>query len=133
MVSINRLGFDLVLASVYSQGGGFQKTSFLRKLLSACANVLMRMLFDLHMQTLSSFYRVYSVELLRKVKTKYGTIVKEPGFLCMIEVLMKCIKAEAKVIEVPTLLLSEKRKGKSKMKLMKTSMSYLRFMFSNKF
>ncbi|MBC7865889.1 MAG: glycosyltransferase family 2 protein [Bacteroidia bacterium] len=133
MVQISRLGFNLVLASVYSQGGGFQKTSFLRKLLSACANTLMRLIFDLHVQTLSSFYRVYSVGLLRTVKAKYSTLIKEPGFLCMIEMLMKCIKVKANVIEVPTMLYSEKRKGKSKMKLMKTTFSYVRFMFSNKY
>jgi dolichol-phosphate mannosyltransferase len=42
MLSISRLNYDLVLASVYAQGGGFDKTSWLRKLVSAAANLVFR-------------------------------------------------------------------------------------------
>ena len=31
MLGINKMGYDLVLASVYAQGGGFDSTSFIRK------------------------------------------------------------------------------------------------------
>ena len=50
----------------------------------------------------------------------------------MVEILIKAIKLEAKIIEVPMLLNSENRKGKSKMKIFKTILSYLRFLFVNK-
>ena len=32
MISISNLGYDLVLASVYIQGGGFDKTTFIKKI-----------------------------------------------------------------------------------------------------
>lgn len=128
MVSINRLGFDLVLASVYAQGGGFDKTSFLRKLLSNVANLFFRFCFDIKVLTLSSFYRVYRVSLLRSIKSKYGTLINENGFICMLEILLKAIRCNARVIEVPVRLNSLNRKGKSKMKIVKTSLTYLRFL-----
>ena len=40
MLGINKMGYDLVLASVYAQGGGFDSTSFLRKFLSAMSTLI---------------------------------------------------------------------------------------------
>jgi dolichol-phosphate mannosyltransferase len=131
MLVISGTGFDLVLASVYAQGGGFEKTSFLRKLTSLGANLVLRFAFDIKVLTLSSFYRVYKVSLLRRVKQQYTHIITEPGFICMIELLLKAVRVEASVIEVPMKLYSTRRKGKSKMKVMKTSLSYLRFLLKN--
>ncbi len=128
MIAINSLGYDLVLASVYAQGGGFDRTSLWRKILSYGGNMLIRFIFDIKILTLSSFYRVYSLSLLQKIKEKNGTIIKESGFICMLEILRKAIKAKASIIEVPMILHSAKRKGKSKMKVFKTIMIYLRFL-----
>ncbi|MBL0103650.1 MAG: glycosyltransferase [Bacteroidetes bacterium] len=127
MIAINKLGFNLILASVYAQGGGFSKTTFMRKLISSLANLMFRFLFDIKILTLSSFYRLYSVDLLRRIKEKNGQIITEAGFICMLEILVKAIFQEAKIIEIPMMLHSDKRKGKSKMKIMKTSWQYLKF------
>lgn len=132
MVVINRLGFNLVLASVYAQGGGFDKTSFFRKFLSAVANLMFRFIFDIKVLTLSSFYRVYSIELLRKIKNAYPELITESGFICMVEILIKAIKVNASIIEVPMVLSSQKRIGKSKMKTFKTSLAYLKFLLKRK-
>ncbi len=132
MLSINKMGYDLVLASVYAQGGGFDSTSFLRKFLSSIANLLFRFLFDLKILTLSSFYRVYSVSLLQKIKQNNNAIITEYGFICMLEILVKAIKQDAKMIEVPMLLKSKKRVGKSKLKVFKTTMAYFRFLLFKK-
>ena len=51
----------------------------------------------------------------------------------MLEILIKSIKAGASIIEVPMQLNSNNRKGKSKMKIYKTSMEYLKFLFREKF
>lgn len=132
MIKISELGFELVLASVYAQGGGFDKTSFARKIVSFVANILLRFLFDIKVQTLSSFYRVYHVELLKKTKEKYGILIQEKGFICMIEILIKAIGAGGSTIEIPTKLLSSKRVGKSKMKLFNTFFDYIIFLFKFK-
>jgi dolichol-phosphate mannosyltransferase len=128
MIKISDLGFDLVLASVYAQGGGFDKTSFARKVISFIANILLRFFFDIKVQTLSSFYRVYHVELLKKTKEKYGFLIQEKGFISMVEILIKTIRSGASIIEVPTKLLSNKRVGKSKMKMFKTLIDYFVFL-----
>lgn len=132
MLSISRLRYDLVLASVYVQGGGFEKTTFLRKLISSFANLLYRFLFDIKVQTLSSFYRVYSLGLLKKIKAQHGRIISEPGFICMLEVLIKAVDNRARIIEVPMVLASSKRQGQSKMKIIKTSLQYFRFLISTR-
>lgn len=132
MLAIHKQGYDLVLASVYAQGGGFDKTSFFRKIISFFANMMFRLFFNVKVLTLSSFYRIYSVALLKKVKSTYGTIVSEYGFICMLEVLLKCIRCEARIIEVPMVLKSSKRKGKSKMKVLKTFYGYLAFLIKYK-
>ena len=133
MVKISEFGFDLVLASVYAQGGGFEKTTLLRKLISFTINVFLRLVFDIKVLTLSSFYRVYSMKLIKDIKENYGNIVDEKGFICMIEVLIKAIKLKSKIIEVPMRLHSTRRKGKSKMKLFKTSIGYLKFLITHKY
>lgn len=131
MIVNANLGYDLVLASVYAQGGGFDKTSTFRKLISFIANMAFRALFNLKVLTMSSFYRVYSLEVLKKIKKEFGVIISEPGFICMLEILLKSIKLNARTIEVPMILKSDKRVGKSKMKIFKTTMGYLRFLFKN--
>ena len=129
MITISNLGFELVLASIYAQGGGFDKTSLLRKVISLIANMLLRFIYDIKVLTLSSFYRVYDINLLIKIKNKYDVIIREPGFISMIEILIKAIKLNSTIIEVPMTLSSKNRIGKSKMKIMKTTFSYLRFLF----
>lgn len=129
MLAIADLGYDLVLASVYAQGGGFDQTTWLRKLLSATANFIYRFIFDLKVSTLSSFYRVYRVGRLRAAKKRWPRLIEESGFICMLELLVKMIRVEAKVIEVPMVLASKKRIGRSRMKLMRTTVEYLRFLW----
>ncbi|MBI4646432.1 MAG: glycosyltransferase [Bacteroidia bacterium] len=129
MITISKLGYDLVLASVYAQGGGFTKTTFLRIFISFIANMFFRLFFNIKVQTLSSFYRVYHIDLLIKIKSRWPEIIKENGFICMLEILIKAIKSDANIIEVPMILKSDRRKGKSKMKIIKTIFSYFRYLF----
>jgi dolichol-phosphate mannosyltransferase len=129
------LGFDLVLASVYAQGGGFSNTSFFRKILSFSANMVFRMFFDIKVLTLSSFYRAYTLEILINIQKKYGNIIVEKGFISMLEILQKAINTDGSIIEVPMFLNSDKRAGKSKMKVFNTALSYIKYLinFRSKF
>jgi len=128
MITINRLGYDLVLASVYAQGGGFDETNWFRKLLSSFANLFLRYLFDIKVLTLSSFYRVYSIDLIRKIKNNNATIISESGFTSMLEILVKSINEKATIVELPMILYSNKRVGRSKMKILKTSLAYFKYL-----
>jgi dolichol-phosphate mannosyltransferase len=129
MTGISALGYNLVLASVYAQGGGFERSSFLRKLVSFSANFFLRFTFNIKVQTLSSFYRVYDVSLLRKIKQNFNSITTENGFVCMFEILLKAIRSGAQIVEVPMILKSHNRKDRSKMKVLKTSAQYIRCVF----
>jgi dolichol-phosphate mannosyltransferase len=129
MFELIKFKFDLVLASPYAQGGGFDKTSLFRKISSFIANLILRLWFDIKVLTLSSFYRIYSVKLLISLRIKHVELIKEKGFISKVEILVKAIKNNAKIIEVPMILDSKKRKGKSKMKILKTIISYLKFFF----
>lgn len=133
MLSVSNSGFDLVLASIYAQGGGIDKTSFIRKIISFCANLFFRFAFDIKVLTLSSFYRIYTVELIRNIKSRFNIIIEEKGFISMIEILIKSIRLKANIIEVPMILYSAKRKGKSKMKVLKTMFAYGRFLLTKKY
>jgi dolichol-phosphate mannosyltransferase len=133
MILNSRAGFDLVLASPYAQGGGFEETTLFRRILSFAANTVLRFCFDVKVLTLSSFYRVYKPEILKVIKAKYGTIIEESGFICMVEILIKAIRCKAQIIEIPMVLYSEKRKGKSKMKIIKTGFSYLKFLLKKRY
>ncbi len=129
MVSISQLGYNLVLASVYSQGGGFDKTSLFRRVVSFIGNSLFRILYSIKVSTLSSFYRVYHVTLVQKIKRTFNTPITEDGFISMLEILLKAIRVDAEIIEVPMILCSQNRSGKSKMKVLNTILSYLGFLW----
>jgi dolichol-phosphate mannosyltransferase len=131
MMMLSVSGYSLVLASVYAQGGGFEGTTFWRKLISFVANQMLRFAFDIKVLTLSSFFRIYHVNLLARIKQRHSTLIESKGFICMIEILLKAIRADAKIIEVPMTLKSNVRKGKSKMKIMKTAWSYIKFLVAN--
>jgi len=130
LISIAEIGYDLVLASIYCQGGGFSQTSLFRKVLSFAANMIFRVVFDIKILTLSSFYRVYSMDLLVKIKNSNNKIIEQSGFICMLEILLKSIHQKAKVIEIPMVLKSDIRKGKSKMKIFSNALSYLKFLLT---
>jgi len=127
MVSISALDYDLVLASVYAQGGGFEKSSFIRKLISFSANMFLRFAFNIKIQTLSSFYRVYRLNLIKRIKQNYNTIISEKGFVCICEILLKAVRLNASIIEIPMVLKSLNRKDRSKMKVLSTIGQYIRF------
>lgn len=126
-------GYDLVLASCYMPGAGIEGTNTYRKILSFGANSLMRVFTPLKgVHTFSSFYRAYTGALLKKAHRVYGdNLIREKGFCCMVELLLKLSKLGIRIVEVPMVLKGNLRKGKSKMKTLKTTMAYLRLIARN--
>ncbi len=133
MLSISDLNFDLVLASVYAQGGGFEKTSWFRMFLSTTANSMIKFVYGIRVNTYTSFYRVYKAGTLRKIQeVNGGEVTRETGFICKLDILRSAVKSKASVIEVPITLMTLRRKGKSKMKIRKTMMEYFRYFFRSR-
>ena len=133
MIGKIKEGSDLVLASCYMPGGSVKGTNFYRKILSAGANTLLKTTTSLKgIQTFSSFYRAYKAELIKKACKIYSDrLIEEKGFSCMVELLLKLSKLNIKIVEVPMVLRGEMRKGKSKMKTLKTIAGYIRLIIRN--
>jgi glycosyltransferase involved in cell wall biosynthesis len=120
---------DVVLASVYLEGGGFSKTNWARLLISKFANGLTRLCLNLPFQTLTSFYRIYRVSTLHQLHQNSNQIFSEKGFICQVEILYKLHRKGFVIKEIPTTLFTDRRKGKSKMKLGKTMIAHIRFLW----
>ena len=120
-------GFDVVLASPYMYGGGFTQTSFLRKFLSSGANLVVKDLLDIQgILTVSSFFRLYRGSALLRMQRIFGAgIVERVGFESMVEMVMKMAMLRLAISEVAMQLDSSLRKGKSKMKIVRTIFGYL--------
>jgi dolichol-phosphate mannosyltransferase len=120
-------GFDVVLASPYMYGGGITQTSFLRKLLSSGANLVVKDLLDIQgILTVSSFFRLYRATALLRMQRLFGPgIVERVGFESMVEMVMKMAMMRFAISEVAMTLDSSLRKGKSKMKIVRTIFGYL--------
>src|SRR3989338_5509305 len=126
------MGFDMALASCYMPGGRLIHTTLDRKVLSMCANFLIRYCLSLHgIYTFSSFYRAYSVKALKKAYTHYGgNLITENGFTSVIEILVKLHRLGMKIVEVPNTLDCSMRMGKSNMKKLTTSLNYFKLMWN---
>ena len=120
-------GYEIVLASPYLYGGGFLGVQTHRIFLSHMANFLFKLVFGIRgIATFSCFYRVYRGATLQKLNAAYdGKIVSCAGFECAAEIIMKATRCKLSIAEVPLVVDWSKKKGKSKMKVFKTSWGYL--------
>jgi dolichol-phosphate mannosyltransferase len=120
-------GDHIALASCYLYGGGIAGTRLHRVGLSHVANGLMKKALGLSgLSTLSSFYRVYQASALMALRERYGDgFITTRGFECMVEVLYRAARLGLRISEVPMVLDGRRRLGKSKMKVVRTSIAYL--------
>jgi dolichol-phosphate mannosyltransferase len=119
---------DIVLASCYLFGGGIQGTSLHRVGLSHLANALVKQTLGLSgLATLSSFYRIYQGRTLLRLRENFGErLFESDGFESQIEILHLAAKLKMRISEVPMVLDGSRRLGQSKMKILRTSIAYLR-------
>ena len=117
----------IALASCYLYGGGIRGTSLYRVAISHVANGLMKKTLGLSgLATLSSFYRVYQVAALQALHARYGErFISTRGFECMVEILYRAAQLGLRISEVPMVLDGGRRAGRSKMRVVQTSIAYL--------
>ena len=127
MLTRSQEGFDIVLASPYIYGGGIKQTTFFRKLLSSGANLVVKDLLGIQgVLTVSSFFRLYRAKALINMQRIFGPgILERTGFESMVEMIMKIAMLKLPLSEVAMELDSSLRKGKSKMKFLRTIKGYL--------
>jgi dolichol-phosphate mannosyltransferase len=119
---------DIVLASCYLFGGGIKGTELHRVGLSHMANGLVKQTLGLSgLATLSSFFRLYQGRALLRLRESVGErLFETDGFESQIEILHLAGRMGLRISEVPMVLDGSRRLGKSKMKILKTSLAYLR-------
>ena len=129
MITRSQEGFDIVLASPYMYGGGIKLNDnhFLRKVLSIGANLVVKDLLGIQgILTVSSFFRLYRAKALIKMQRVFGPeILERTGFESMVEMVMKITMLNLSISEIAMELDSSLRRGKSKMKVLKTIIGYL--------
>jgi dolichol-phosphate mannosyltransferase len=118
---------DVVIASRYSPGGGQPGLSLSRKIASDGANTILRGLFPIKgVREYTNSFRLYRAEVIRNAIQIYrDRFVESNGFTCMAEILIKLHRSGARISEIPFILDYSRKKGKSKLPILKTIMQYI--------
>jgi dolichol-phosphate mannosyltransferase len=128
MLAAAREGADVVLASHHGTGE-LANVSRHRRFLSRAASSVIRRGGGLDASTVSSFFRVYRASVLHRGYESYGdSFIRERGFACKAEILMKLSRLGITIAEVPVILDWSRREGESKMKVLPTMGGYARLM-----
>jgi len=134
MIGMIREGCDVVIASRYQRGSRVHGLSVGRRIVSRAASLLMRALYPIPgVSDYTCGYRAYRAEALQQAYRHYGeSLVDQDGFQCMVDILLKLRKLPLIFGEVPLILRYDLKRGPSKMRLMKTSVSTLGLLWRSK-
>ncbi|MEI6504040.1 MAG: polyprenol monophosphomannose synthase [Armatimonadota bacterium] len=103
--------YDMVLGSRYVAGGGTRNWGLLRRLLSRFGSFYARSILGVRQNDCTTGYRGYRTALV----LKSGMLeTKTQGYGFLVEVLYRCVRAGAKVLEVP-IVFNDRQYGKSKL------------------
>lgn len=131
---LERENLDLVIASRFVKGGKEIGVSALRKIFSRGAKLYFKLFFPIYnVNDYSSGFRAYKIGYLKKVLLIYNNnLITTNGFDCMAEILAKFGRIGVNAGEYPLVLEYNLKDGKSKMKIAKTIMGYLRLFINVK-
>ncbi len=128
-------GYDVVLLSRYSSGGGEVGLSSFRSLLSKGAAWFLRFFFPIKgVKEYSCGYRVFKASVLKEAFHLYKhKLIQLPdmGFVVTAETLIRFRMMGAKICEIPFTLRYDQKHGKSKNRPLRTIMGY--FMLVRKY
>jgi dolichol-phosphate mannosyltransferase len=115
-------GYNLVIASRYRQDSRMLGLSRWRAFLSMGAGWLFRFTFPIEgVRDYTCGYRAYEAWLLQEAFARWGDdFIDQPGFSCMVDILLKVSKLRPVVVEVPLLLRYDRKPGLSKMNVRRT-------------
>jgi len=111
---------DFVLASPYMPGGGVQNVPFHRLWISRFGNKILRFAMPNRIYTSTGIFRAYRRKVLDSLE------LESDGKEIHLEILSKALALGYRVKETPTILTGRK-KGKSKFKFRKTTLTHLVF------
>jgi len=128
-------GYDVVIASRYQRGARVVGLTRFRKFLSDGASLLFRTIVGIPgVKDYTCGYRAYRAELLHQAFEQYReNFIKQTGFGCMIEILLRVNTFEPIIGEVPLILRYDFKEGTSKMKFWLTIKQTLTLLFNYRF
>ena len=117
---------DLVIASRYQKGSQIMGLAAYRKFLSYGCLIMLKLLAPFrNVRDYSTGFRCYRSDVLRRVAEQYdGTLIKENGFVCQLELLLKLRAIHATVAEIPYTLRYDLKEGVSKLRVWRTVKRY---------
>jgi dolichol-phosphate mannosyltransferase len=120
-------GNDVVIASRFAAGGRTVGVPWSRLVLSRGASLLFRLVHPIRgVRDYTCGYRAYRAGLLRQAFARWGPeFISEAGFTCMVDILLKLHRLGAVVTEAPLVLHYERKSGKSKMDVRRTTLQTL--------
>ncbi len=120
-------GFDVVTASYVTLGGHVFGVPLRRRVMSAGANALFRMLYPIAgTHTYTNGFRAYRIGALQRVYQQFGDrLIQETGFAGGTELLLKVCSGGVRTAEVPFDLHYENRGNDSKINIRRTIGGYL--------
>lgn len=113
-------GAELIIASRYVEGSQITGVPRHRRILSAIASLMFRLILPHRVKDFTCGFRLYRVGLLQQLFAQYGTqIVSRRGFECQLELLSK-IPPRIPIKEISFKMDYSSRVGHSKMALLRT-------------
>ena len=128
MINQINSGADIAVASRFVPGGDDSSAPFFRRILSRGAALVFKTILPIkEVEDFTSGYRAYRVSLLKRAVRHWGErLIEEQGFACMVELLLKLRYLGPTIYEVPLFLRYDRKQGKSKLKLVRTLIQYLK-------
>lgn len=125
--------YDLVIASRFCVGGKEIGLTFMRRMFSRGACLILRTLFPFPpVKDYTSGYRAYSGRLLNQAIQFYGEeLIGERGFTVTAGVLLRLTKLKPMTAEIPMVLRYDLKEGESKIKILPTIFQYFSLIVKN--
>jgi dolichol-phosphate mannosyltransferase len=121
-------GFDVVILSRYTEGGGQEGLSPVKKALSGGAGLFLKAFFPIRgVKEYSCNYRVYRASILKKAFRVFGpdfVKLQNMGFVVTPEILVKMRMLGARITESPFVLRYDQKPGKSTNRPLRTIRGY---------
>ncbi len=134
MVRRLRQGHDVVIASRYRPGAAVLGLGSFRRLMSHGVRQLFALAAPVSgVRDYTCGYRAYRAPVLQRAFELYGSqLITEPGFACMLELLLKLHRMGVSFSEVPLVLHYDRKHGPSKMRVAHTVLATLRLLLRSR-
>ncbi len=124
-------GYDIVISSRYQTGGRQVSVPLYRRLLSFFARIVFSTLLCYKgVRDYTSGFRGYRSRFIKKLYFVYkDKFIQEKNFVVQIEILTKLFQFSPKIVEIPMVLRYDKKCGRSKLKILRDTLMYIKFIF----